>query len=197
MDERPWHIHRILGRSVRVHDDLGTALTIQELLDDPVLDGREKGACVLQLLFVNPQGFVDAFQDRLQEALDEVLAQVFGAHEKGAGAKGRPFDWKYDLKRIQATVRSAYNLSFEELKAIPYTEACTLMALAPEESPLGQAIYYRMAKRPKATKYNREQIESFDRLKKFYALPEDTSADSIEAKNAAASAAFARLAGRR
>ena len=47
---RPWHVHTVCGRAVRVHDDLGTALAVRDMLGDDVLDGREKGALAPLLL---------------------------------------------------------------------------------------------------------------------------------------------------
>ncbi len=192
---RPWHVHTVCGRAVRVHDDLCTALAVRDMLGDDVLDGREKGALAIRMLAVDPDAFAEAFRGRLQEALDEVLGSVFGIRE-GPAPRGRPFDWDHDRARIVATARGAYGLSWEGLRDLPYTEACTLMALSPEDSPLGQAIHYRLAERPRPTRHNREQLEAFDRLRRFYALPEGGASDSVEAKNAAATAAFARLAGR-
>jgi len=54
-------------------------------------------------------------------------------------------------------------------------------------------LFYRIAERPKTTKYNRQQIESFDKARKFYALKTEETIDYQDA-NARATAAFDAIA---
>ena len=75
-----------------------------------------------------------------------------------------------------------------------YLDLCSLLGSLLEsesETPFQQAIYYRTAKPPKPTKYNREMREAFDARVRHYALGQNR--DKIEAQNAAMDDMFAAM----
>ena len=182
--------YECMGRKVRVRDSLGTYLLVIELLNDARLDVLEKMSLLYRMVLANPDGFIEAFAAESHAALCEVLDKAFGIDLTGAAEPHeRVIDWDGDAPMIAATVRNAYGMSYDQLKELPYREACALISWSPSDTPMGRALYYRTAKPPKRTKHNKEQVEEFERMRKAFRLGANGPM-SIEAANAAATAEF-------
>ncbi|MEG2932718.1 MAG: Gp15 family bacteriophage protein [Gordonibacter sp.] len=173
-DGRIAHVYRVLNRNLRVIDGFEIGLLVSDLFEDALFDTNEKQAILLQMIFPDPSGFLSAFNGNQEEALSDTLWQAFGIDVSGDKPHEKPIiEWEQDAERIKATMLMAYGLDWEEARSrISYRDMCSLLGQAPHETPMGQALYYRTAKQPKATKHNREQIADFNRAKKHYAIRE-------------------------
>lgn len=198
-DERIAHIYRVSDRNLRVIDGFEIGLLVGELFDDDLFEADEKQALLLQMIFPDPKAFLEAFAGCLEAALSDTLWQAFGIDVTNDKPHERHvIDWVQDSDRIKATVLMAYGLDWEDARGrIPYRDMCALLGQAPHETPMGQALYYRTAKAPKATKYNRDQVADFAKAKKHYAI-KDKNEDSPTANDSACSMfdAMARIAER-
>lgn len=194
------NIRDVMGRKVRVHDTLADFFTVRDVLRDDLLGDDERFDVLLAVLYADPQGVCDALGDEILAFLSETLWCCFGVDIDGDREHDdkQILDWDEDRDRMIVTCRQAYQMGWDELRLTPYKEACLLMGMAPHETPMGQAIWYRTAKPPKRTKYNKDQIHEFEQAKKAYRLrghtPDGQTKDSIEAANEAASARFAMIA---
>lgn len=186
-DGRHWSAYPLRGRMVRVYDSFRTALVLERVARDELLGTAERGTLLVRLLLVSPEGFMAEFGDDAASALRELLGEVFGI---GEGNGRRLVDFDEDAERLVVTMRQAYGLG-EEYEELPFREVMALVALSPADTPMGRAIHYRTAKRPKATKWNKEEVRGFDRAVEHYRLK--GKADPIGDANASASAAFDRL----
>lgn len=187
---RPWRRYDVLGRQVRVHDDFETAMLMNEMLEDGLFEPAEKDALALRMVTPDPARFCEAFGARSREALAEVLRQAFGFGEEASDGP-RAMDFDEDAARISATMLAAYGLREGEWRAMPFRAVCDLVALAPRETPMGQAVYYRTAKRPKATKGNKEALKAFDEGRRHYRL--DSAPKDAKGANDNATSAFQAL----
>lgn len=196
-----WHVIDVEGRKVRVYDTLRDFLLIRDALEDELLDDAERWDVLLAMLYPDPQGVCDALGEEVVHFVGETLWEAFGIDLHGTHETDdtRLVDWDEDRDYITATTRTAYGMGFEEFSGLPYRECCTLVALAPHETPMGQAVYYRTAKPPKVTKYNAEERKHFREARKFWALGRRRTrarGEDMEAKQSAADASFAALAAR-
>ena len=192
------HIYEVRGEHVRVKDSLAVYLLVREELADGMLDERERVELLFLMVLEEPQQFADTFGAHATDALADVLWGAFGIDVNGDKPhEEQVMDWDEDHDRIVVTARSAYGMSFDDLKATQYREAAVLMGLAPHETPMGQALYYRLASPPKQTKYNKEEVKAFKKAREFYKLGKPSKGKgSIERMNAAATSEFDALAKR-
>ena len=193
-DGRPWRRYDVLGRQVRVFDDFETAMLMNEMMEDPLFEPHEKDELALRMVTPDPARFAEAFGGRARDALAEVLRQAFGYGEDGQGEGERAMDLDEDAARIRATMLAAYGLREAEWRAMPFRDVCDLLALAPRETPMGQAVYYRTAKRPKATKGNKEALRAFDEARRFYRLGESKAPEKANDRATGAFEALRRRA---
>ena len=167
-------VYDILGRACRVRDTLADYLLVIELLQDGQVSDADRFTLLVNMAFADPQGALDAFGEGIPEALDSALWQAFGIDLEGDRIVDgkRAIDWDADRPRIIATSRAAYGLSWQELSALPYREATDLMGLAPHETPMGQAIYYRVADEPDFGKGEdaRRRREAWRKQREHYRL---------------------------
>ena len=186
---------------VRVYDDADTALRIIELFADGTLPAAVKSRLLPKMLFVDPTAALKSIND-IGSFLDALLWDMCGLDITGARAdqyvtQTKVFDWEADEAYMRASLYTAYGSPLDELRrSLSYKELCQLIGLVPHETPMGQALYYRTAKPPRATKYNRDEVRAFQEKKRFYALKPKSTVNAYEAMNRAATAAFTALRGR-
>lgn len=158
---------------VRVYDDAETAFTVIELFADPRPSPECKRAILADLLFVDPEAVerevadLDALMAHL--AWEVALLDVDGTH--AVKDEKRVIDWEADRRYIEPSVFAAYGVPYEELcRRVTLRQLGALVGMAPHETPIGQAVYYRTAKPPKATKHNKEQVKAFNERRRFWRL---------------------------
>lgn len=167
MAKKSFSVYGILGRRVRVDDSYATARKLVRLFRDRILDADEKGAVALKLSVADPDGFCAAFGEDSPRAFREVLRKAYGASDKPSKVL---IDLEQDDARIKATMLQAYGQTPEQFESMPYRDVCSYILMSPHETPMGQAVYYRSAKRPKRTKWNADEIRRFDKLRRFYRI---------------------------
>lgn len=171
MPSNDWHVHEIFGHRLRIRDALANFQLLLELFEDEYFDDEERTEVLITMLYPNPQGFLEAYGDGARDALSETLWECFGIDIDGTREHDEPvLDLDEDKAKITVTARAAYNLSWEQLQALPYTEAITLLMLAPEETPMGQAIKYRVGKPPTGKHVTREERMAWEEGRRFYRL---------------------------
>ena len=167
-------VYDVEGRRCRVRDTLADYLLVIELLQDGAVSDRDRFELLVLMSFADPAGAVEAYGERIPEALDSALWQAFGIDLGGDRyIDGRRIvDWESDRSRIVATARAAYSLSWQQLTELPYSEAIDLMGLAPHDTPMGQAVYYRVADEPDFGKGEdaRRRRDAWRRQREHYRL---------------------------
>jgi len=187
-DGRYCHRYHWEGSDFLIHDDALTCLNVCALFADDAMNPEDK----LLALFDTNTG-ADLFADT-----DEVLSigtelwrfiayivwetcgiDLTGAHESECDGQ-KVIDWDKDASYIKTTLLTAYGIYWDDIsQKITYAELVDLVSLAPHETPMGQALYYRTAKPPKRTKYNTEEVEHFRKAREFYALDNPCSVKSM------------------
>lgn len=162
-----------LEELVRVHDDAETAFAIIDLFADEEPSPECKRYVLAHLLFVDPEAVAERVEDldRLMARLvwEVALLDVDGTH--GVKPEKRVIDWKADRKYIEPSVFAAYGVPYESLlRQVTLRQLGHLVGMAPHDTPIGQAVYYRTAKPPKATKHNKDQIKAFNERRRFWRL---------------------------
>ena len=186
------------GREVLVHADADTSLRIIGLFEDEELDEETKAEILVRLLFPDPAAAMVAVGNGLKPFLAALLWElcgldVDGSHSAETGGR-RVIDFEKDSALIKASVMAAYGKSWEELSAqCTLRELTELLVLAPHETPIGQAVYYRTAKPPKPTKYNQEEVKRFRELQDHYRIEQVRTGDSMQRQSQAAFDAFRSL----
>ena len=180
-------------------DSLDSALRVHACLTDELLDDMERLEVSMAIALPDPERFCEAFADDPVGAFADLLWDAFGIDVTGGHATEheRPvLDWDEDLPRLKATVLAAYGMRWDDFLSVPYRDACSLVGMAPPETPMGQALHYRTAKRPKRTKWNAEELRAFDEAREFYRLGRGREARP-GAANDMATAMFDAMAGGR
>lgn len=179
---------------MRVHDTLGDFLLVRDILQDELLDDQERFDALLMVLYPDPQGVCDALGEDVLGFLTATLWDCFGIDIDGTheADENRIIDWDEDRDRMMVTARQAYQMGWDHLTQLAYKEACGLMMLAPHETPMGQAVYYRTAKPPKQTKHNAEYVRDWRKARDAYRLHENETT-SVERQQAAEMAQLTAL----
>lgn len=184
------------GRRVAVYDDARTCLTVIELFRDEGLTPKDKLSVLLRLMF--EEGFepFPGFERFLPELLWEACAlDVTGEHADECGGD-EAVDWEADEQYIRASVLAAYGKTWDEIaETTTLREALSLVLLCPHETPMGQAVYYRTAKPPRETKYNREEVKAFRERRRFWRVKKraESADDPMESMSMAAADTFRAL----
>ena len=97
-------------------------------------------------------------------------------------------DWEGDAEVIEASLWQAYSTPFLEIaRKVSFRELGHLIGMAPHETPIGQALYYRTADEPKSTKYNQDEIRRFRKLRQAWSLKKQVGDASPDANDYATS----------
>ena len=161
---------------MRVYDDAGTALKVIALFGDGDVSPHAKRVILMRLLFPSHEdvareiGDLDGF---LAHAVWEVAGlDIDGSHEGEHGEK--VIDWEQDAGAIEVSLWQAYSFPLQDIaRRVSFREFGQLVGMAPHDTPIGQAIYYRTASEPKSTKYNQDEITRFRKLRQAWALKDD------------------------
>lgn len=162
------------GKRVRIYDDAVLALRIGELLSDESVDAYFKRDLLERMLIVDVEAAKAAIQDfdgLLALAAWEVAGIDMDGSHKDESDGPRVIDWEQDAGHIQATLWQVYGRSFGEIgPRVSLHQLGELIGACPHETPMGQALYYRMADEPKHTKGNEEEIKRFRKLRAFWQI---------------------------
>lgn len=200
-DGRRYSIYEYEGREIRVFDSAITGLRLIKLFEREDIDPLNKEWAVLQILFPNPEGVQKEIED-LNGLISMLCWEICGLDLTGAHeieSKGeKAFDWDSDSQLIKTSLYQAYGVSWEVLtEEVTYRDLTSMMGFIPFETPLGQAIHYRIGEPPEPTEHNQEQIKTWNERAEFWRIKgenEDTEYDRIEAMNNEMNDLFASLA---
>lgn len=186
------------GRQVRVYDGADTALSLIGLLKADDVLPEAKWPVAYDLLFVDPAAVLSHPWNDVDGMISHFVYEVCGVDMDGSRPDSgeRVIDWDADGDYISASVWQAYGVPAREMaRKASFREFGRLVGLCPHETPIGQAIYYRTADEPRATKYNQEQIEDFRKRRRAWALdaPASGRTDPYEAQSRDADLAFAGI----
>lgn len=178
------------GRPVRVYDDAETALRLIALFCDGEISPAAKQDVSMRLLFPDPEAVAKSFADLgglLVAAVWEVAGlDIDGSHDVERSAQ--VIDWEGDAEVIEASLWQAYSTPFLEIaRKVSFRELGHLIGMAPHETPIGQALYYRTADEPKSTKYNQDEIRRFRKLRQAWSLKKQVGDASPDANDYATS----------
>lgn len=182
------------GHEVWVYDSARSALLLEEFFADTELTEKQKSALLPLMVLVEPEKVAESAQNRFSECLAAICWDAFGIDllDKHRSNEAPAFDWVEDAGRIRSSFFEVYGIDFDsESENISYRAVCDLLASMIEtgEGSFARAVHYRTAKRPKATKYNKEELKAFDAAKKYYALK--TSHKATKRADGAIADAFA------
>lgn len=197
------------GRSVEVFDSTANAILLLELFNDQELTGEEKSVIVLLRLFPRSHAQYYAQEltgEELTDLITTILWDAFGLdisedHKHETNYDKPVFDFDEDATRIKSSFMQAYGIDLTYLaNKVTYADFCGLVGAlmeSGEQTPLSEAITYRTAKPPKTTKYNKEERERFNALRKHYAMNASASAsDQNDATEAMFEAALREAGGK-
>ncbi|MEG2532911.1 MAG: Gp15 family bacteriophage protein [Gordonibacter sp.] len=197
IDGRRGRIIRWEERPIRVYDDAMTALRIIALFGDEDVSPYAKQYIVMRLLFPDPEAVQEAIEDiggLLSNAIWDVAGvDIDGSHDGEYGES--IIDWEQDADVIEASLWQAYSAPLSDIAhKVSFHEFGKLVGMAPHETPIGQAIYYRTADEPKSTKYNQEDVARFRKLRQAWSLKNKASVrDAGAAANNQATSMFSSL----
>lgn len=190
------------GRSVLVCDSCRNMLLVIELFADEELEPEDKYQILLAMLFPDPAEAFNAAGDGMNDLIACVLWDACGLDV--AGTKGHEravFDWESDAPRIQASLMSAYGITWDQAAdGFSFADVCALLGELVEDdnaTPFQQAVYYRTAKPPKRTKHNGDQCDAWEARRRHFALESRSgaskAADPMEEQNNRSRDLFAAL----
>lgn len=157
------------------YDDAVAALRLMDLWKEEASDA-DKAWIAWRVVFVDPEeAQKEGFGLLVKAAWELYGIDLDGAHAAECGAK-RLIDWEGDSARIAASIRQAYGITWERFaRETGFRDACAMIGLLPRDTPMGTAIYYRVAEPPASNGRNSEQIEAFKKLKREYAIKDDSA----------------------
>lgn len=188
------HVVEYDGVLIRMYDDALTAIKVIQLFEDKSIHELFKFRLLLDLLFPNPDGVLEAIGD-WDGLVQHCVSELCGLDvSKGRAPDKDVLNLESDAPYINASLWQTYGLSLDSVASqVTFQELIELISLTPFETSIGQAIYYRTAKPPKRTKYNSEEIKDFHKRKRFWALKTSKDAIDQESGNGAMTDAFSAL----
>lgn len=179
LDGSRGHVVVYDGMPIRMYDDAATAIKVIQLFADETIHEDFKFQLLFDLLFPNPEGVVEAVED-LDGLVQHCVSELCGLDVSSSRNPGKDvLSLEQDESYINTTLWETYGLSLDSIASqVTFRELIQLISLAPFETPMGQALYYRMAKPPKATKYNKDEIKDFRKRKAFWALKSSRKSDA-------------------
>ena len=188
--------YELCGDVYELRDSALNALLVQELFADSSLTPEDKAGLLHRMLFADPDEAAERAGDAYWDVVADAMREAFGIDLSGPGVGEEPcFDWDEDAGRIRASLLQAYGLRWDDVcSRISFAEACDLIAGLMEtgETPLQQAVYYRVAEPPKETKTNREYVRAWRERREHYRLRgRETDEDAMGRQADAMAAAFA------
>lgn len=188
------------GRSVLVCDSARNMLLVIELFADKELEPEDKYQILLAMLFPDPAEALGMAGGDINDLIACVLWDACGLDVTGTKPHERAvFDWESDAPRIQASLMSAYGITWDQAAdGLSFSDVCALLGELVEDdaqTPFAQAIYYRTAKPPKRTKYNGEQCDAWSARRLHFALKASDASpvDAMEEQNNRSRDLFAAL----
>ncbi len=190
------------GGEVLIRDDALTILRCIELLRDGEKGADEKSREFIPLFFADWRDAYTACDydgGEFGRLIASAVWDVCGIDLEGDKPHEAPlWDPDEDAALIRTSFRAEYGIDWDEERGeIAFSEFVALVGGCSMDTPLGRAIYYRNPKtRPRATKYNKKEVEQWERLHRAYALGSKRSRSSrgaAEGTDAAMSDAFAAL----
>lgn len=180
VDGRTCHVYESCGGEYLVHDDARTALRIIRLFGDEEARPEQKLDVLLREVFARPEDVRRAGSD-LWRVIADITWQAYSLDlmDEHHSTGRRVLDWEEDAPRVKATLLQAYGLMWEEIcTRVSYRDLVDMVCMAPRETPMGTALYYRVADPPKRTKGNAEQVRAFRKMKELYRLKGEGTAKS-------------------
>lgn len=143
----------------------------------------------LELDFLEKSAAVSGIFKIIDRREDGSDPEPHAASEKGESEENssKPiYDFDKDAERIYASFLYDYGIDlYAEQGRLHWFKFLALFANLSEQSPEGQAIYYRTVKLPPANKYNKDDIKYIKAKKAFYALDApQTEAEKVAAARA-------------
>lgn len=168
------HDYEVDGKLYTVFDSARNALLVIELFADDSFTPEEKAALLIRMVFADESQVPDTAQG-FAKVLAEIAWDAYGlditdTHEHGT----RAFDWQQDAGRIRSSLFMAYGLDWDEIcDSRSYAEVCDLLAMLMEsesKTPFQEAVYYRLAKPPKASSSSAEYVSEFKKRQRHFRL---------------------------
>ena len=190
----PWR-----GETVLVRDGAVEAMRMVEALSDATAPEERRRDEFLGLMFpdlADAMCACDWEPAQLAELAAQAAWDVLGVDLRGDRPCEEPvWDLEEDAARIRTSLRQAYGIDWDaERGRVSFAELVALIGGCPEDTPIGRAIHYRTrSTRPRPTKYNRKEVEAWDRAHRAYALHGRSSRGTDEGVSAAMDGAFAAL----
>lgn len=191
----PWN-----GEEVMVRDDALTVLRCIAILQDGDSAPEKKSERFLGLFFADwrdAYAACDYDPRSLGRLIEAAVWDVCGVDLTGDRPHEEPlWDPVEDAALIRISFRAEYGIDWDSVRGdIGFSEFVSLVGGCSADTPLGRAIRYRNPKtKPKPTKYNRAEIEEWERLHRALALRGGRSSRGAEEGNdGAMSDAFAAL----
>ena len=177
-------IRRRNGRRVSLvggyeaYDDAVAALRLMSLWREDAT-AEEKAYVAWRVVFVDAERAQAEGSGLLAEAAWKLYGLDLDGSHKSECSDQRLIDWEGDSARIAASIRQAYGITWEQFaRETGFRDACAMIGLLPRETPMGTALYYRVAEPPKPNGHNSEQIEAFRKLKREYEIKGEQSESS-------------------
>lgn len=186
-----WH-----GQAVEVCDSARNVLELIALFAAERLDPWEKDARLRAMLFFDPEAAEAIAGSDFRELVEDVLWDVCGLDVTEGSTHSEDhedpaFDWDEDADRIRASLLSAYGINWDEAAdTCSFAHILSLLSALMEsgESPLQQAIAYRVSDPPKRVKGNDDYVDAWVARQEHFALK---GADPSSAQNDAMADIFA------
>lgn len=184
---RPVRRVKIDGRQYRVNTDFRVFVRFELLMQDHSLSDVQRLETVLRAFY--PAGVPDN-----REAAADKLLELYTRGRETDHAKSEPtsgdrmiYSYAHDGGRIYASFRQCYGICLTAVK-LDWREFRALLDNLPDDCEFMKAVTYRAMKID--GKLPPEERERLRRLKKFYALPDNRTAEEKERDFAATIAAL-------
>lgn len=192
------------GETIWVSDSAYDALCVIELFEDKAPSPADKAERIYRQIFpcIQCLGRTDEY---LSELLQEIVWEAFGlditeGHKYAEEGDSPVFDFTEDAARIKASFLAYYGIDWDKAReTLPYSDFLALISQMAEadcdrvpgslpnfKTPLAQALYYRLAKPPKNSKYARELRRAFLEMREGLKLGAEKRGRAESANNAMA-----------
>lgn len=170
------------GVQIELNLSFDNVLLLFKCLKDKELPFNQRLEIALKMLVVQHELLKQLDAERSVELILDILRDVLNIdlrkppkiqyHEDGTEIIHIPtYDWDEDAGYIYASFLKDYGIDlFEQQGKLTWFRFLQLFKNLSDDSPMGQALYYRNCEMPKATKGNEEERKRIRKMKKKYEL---------------------------
>lgn len=181
-EKSPVKAFQWLGVTYPVNLSYDRVLTMFDVFEDKELRPQDQWEIAFEL-FIDDEEIASAFDDDKAAFVSDMFEKMLGIDLLGGPGDDEEipsFDFQEDASRIFSSFLFDYNMNlYEQQGKLSWTDFIELLFNLSEEAQFSQAVSYRLAKVPRKTKHNEDEVNRIKAMKEKYAFKSERMVNRV------------------